>query len=339
MMEKPQQPGESGQSPYVPFIDGRFIIDYGSPVGSERGYHIDQDNLRSVGRASSEITAPGGGPIEATGNTESNETAEPVDSTPTAEAPTKHTLALPAEAAAPQPVTFPVNVRELIDTALIPSGLTGNESEKFFVKDHPALLVHRCEPGDHREFVQANKLTQRLNGYGVHVPPVRTLMHGDASFAVTQHVTGDPLQELWVAERTPELVREVDTLFSNLGTWLLEEKSEDRDTVMNVSDLGHYRKGTIAGNPESHLWLANIPEYVSGDTSYAFDVAQLTNSLLEAEGDTGYAVRLEAGRAAVARAVELLPLITRHANEYTDTIMSALASSMPIDEPDMPQGF
>ena len=289
------------------------------PVGPKSA--VEHVASASVGGNSGEITVPGGTPEEPH-NPESP--APPVETTPAEALHTTPQTALEAAG-----FVLPRNRARLLDDNLVPSGLPGNETDKYYVRGYPDILVRRDTDARPDEFASAQDAVQRMSDYGIDVLPHERLFHDGHAYMMTAKVTGASAHELLHDNPNDALVGDVDKLFSKIGAWLLTETQESRPLATDVMDTRQYMRGTIAGQTEQKMWLTDLPVRVHDNRDYAYDTAMFANCILETEQQAG--VRLEAGRQALLRAVEYLPAVSQDPDRATGMILIALASNTPMD--------
>lgn len=221
----------------------------------------------------------------------------------------------------------PPNMHELLADGLIPSGLPGGETAKYYVRGYPDLLVRRSAGLDVDELRDAHNLVTGLKHYGVHVLPSKVYEGPEpyAADAVTARVHGEALLDMW--ERGPDevLVSRVDQLFANVARWLHDETVSGHDTVADVHGLEQYMHGTVSWDPQAKIWLVDLPEYTYDSTRYATSAIMLTNGIIDAENAAG--VRLPRARAGIERLITLLPRFSRAPSRVEGLIAGCLGTN------------
>jgi|GEM_PF-2478286 len=230
---------------------------------------------------------------------------------------------------APRPdMVLPDDIGELLDTSLLPSGLPGDATQKYFVEGHPNLLV-RCNDGDdYDELATANAAASRMAQYDINVLPAKTLQHDGHNYTITEIIDGQQLDTYLQTLPVEQAAAIADTLHARLAMWLSTEVDEDRLAVSDVFGLYQYMYGIRPGETEARVWLVDLPLYACDETDYAFDLPHLTNAILEAERLLG--VRLPASREALVCALDVIDDVQIPDGGATEKVLQALDTSIPI---------
>jgi ribosomal protein S18 acetylase RimI-like enzyme len=200
-------------------------------------------------------------------------------------------------------IVLPNNVHDLIDTALVPADLPGNDTKKYFVNGHPDLLVRLNHGQEYRDHQEARQATHDLTG--VHVLPSELVQHGQETYVITKIVEGRTLEEELTRNPTEDLLTAVEETWTSLAQGFLAAKLEDTPWPTDIHGHTQFMVGAIAGEPYRRLWLVDLPDGAANLNHYdSFEVKLIgiANSVNELEMLTGRP--LVGARAALAEALQ-----------------------------------
>lgn len=189
---------------------------------------------------------------------------------------------------------FPEDLDAISPNDLILSHYPGGEADKYFVRGYPQLLVRHHEGGYPIDHLRQTALVfNELPRYGINALPYVPAEIGGEPCIVTLRVTGDPLEDILKSGADSEMITRIDTLWSNLVTYMRERKQNHQPCARDIYTPAQYMFGTIANEDKKELWLVDLGEHAEafsdrpGYYGYEGLVLRVTNTVLSLEKSLG----------------------------------------------------
>lgn len=222
---------------------------------------------------------------------------------------------------------LPENINELIANNLILANYPGTDTEKYFIRGYPHLLVrHNPEgyPFD-KEREQTARIFNELPEHGIATVPYIPVEHDEKPYVITLNVSGRSLDNILVSGKGDELAATIDTTWANLATYLISCREKNLAYAGDIYTPDQYVFGTILDEGTPQLWLVDLGDFASEflDTpsyySYEGEILDLTEAILAIENHLKDP--LVKSRAALEVAYNKLPI-----QSYAEHLRNALKS-------------
>jgi hypothetical protein len=200
-------------------------------------------------------------------------------------------------------LAIPEDIDYVLDAELIPSGLPGDDTKKFYVQGRPDLFV-RLNEGLILEDVQAAHQAFSRLGRRIDVLPVHAEELGGEVYVVTKRVEGVSLADALENNPTPDFLDAVDATWAGLCNDIASCLPTNDIIPSDIQGPNQFMVGTVAGDPEPKIWLVDIPYYgfrAEDGGTYERELLMTANGIGEIEAQIGQ--RMPAARAALEHAL------------------------------------
>lgn len=229
---------------------------------------------------------------------------------------------------------LPENIDEIVSKCLMPSGFSGSETDKYFVAGYPHLLVRHNRGGyPIARLNEAARVFNDLPAHGINSIPYIPVESDGEPYVITYRVSGRNLEDIIEEGADAELESQMDTLWSNLSTYLMTCKQQDLPCAREIYKPDQYMVGTVVDEHDPNIWLVDLGQSTSrldqNPTYPEYDeiVLGMVNTFIHLES------RVTQHMTRCRRSLELT-IQTLETPRFIGFALEALRTNTPMDLPD-----